>query len=80
METYPDDQPTQELKIIDPARMEYEVVIAHLERARELWLPDYHKAIRDNHMNAELNAKANRHMPNIDKLLGELSLLDYKPS
>ena len=55
--------------------LEREVVLAYLERERELWLPDYRRAERDGRMNAELNAAADAHMPRLNYLLDELSAL-----
>lgn len=62
------EQPTQE---IDPR----EIVTAYIERERELWLPAHQRAARAGHMNAELNAEADKHMRQIDVYLEELHAL-----
>lgn len=59
------EQPTDE---IDPR----EIITAYIERERELWLPAHQRAERAGHMNAELNAEADKHMRQIDAYLEEL--------
>jgi hypothetical protein len=65
------EQPTVELDAIKPQ----EVVIAYLERARELWLPHYVRANRAAGMNAEANRDASDAFKPIDRLLDELGPL-----
>jgi hypothetical protein len=72
METQPDS-----LTIVPGDKMEHEVVMAYLERARELWLPTRDRAARDDHMNAQLNASEGIAMERINRLLDELNALDY---
>lgn len=70
METPRAEQVTEEIQT-------GEIVMAYLDRTRELWLPDYRRAERDGRMNAELNAAADRHIPKLDQLLDELNAIGY---
>ena len=59
---------------IDPK----EVVVAYLERARELWLPHHQRAERAGGNNAEANRDASDAFKPIDRLLDELGRLGVK--
>lgn len=65
---------------IDPK----EITIAYLERAREQWLPHYHRANRAGGNSAEANRDASDAFKPIDRLLDELGRLalatDPQPS
>jgi hypothetical protein len=64
------------IEIIKPADYEREVVLAHLERERELWLPHYRTAKRAEGFNADAKARAAYFMRHIDGLLSELIEID----
>lgn len=55
---------------------EREVIIAHLERERELWLPWYEMDKRAEGHNADAKARAAFFMTHIDNLLMELVEID----
>jgi hypothetical protein len=62
------EQPTEEF---DPVTAR-EITLAYLERARELWLPHYHRAERAGGNSAEANRDASDAFKPIDRLLDEL--------
>lgn len=55
---------------------EREVVLAHLERERELWMPHHLVDIRAGGNNGDAKTRAAYFMRHIDSLLGELIELD----
>lgn len=55
---------------------EREVVLAHLERERELWLPWHEMDKRAEGHNGDAKARAAYFMVHIDNLLGELIEID----
>lgn len=59
---------------IDPK----EITIAYLERAREEWLPHYHRANRAGGNNGEANRDASDALKPIDRLLDELGEIMLK--
>jgi hypothetical protein len=54
-----------------------EIALAYLERTCAEWAPHYQRAIRDDRMNAELNAEADAFVPKLDRLLDELNAIGY---
>lgn len=53
-----------------------EVVLCHLERERELWLPHYQVSIRAEGFNSDANTRADFFMRRINALLEELVIVD----
>lgn len=54
---------------------EHEVLFAHLDQERVIWLEARHRATRAGHFNAELNQAENEAMERIDNLLDVLSCI-----
>lgn len=65
------EQPTDSFEPVS----QREVVVAYIERERELWLPAYHRAQRASGMSAAANVESAELFKPIDKLLDELSAL-----
>ncbi len=57
---------------------EREVVLAYLERERDIWLPARARALRAGHNNAALNLAESQSMERMNGLLDELGALVIK--